>query len=43
MHEGYLLDQFSLKNMNNRTDEYGGDLEGRLTFARKIVERIHAA
>ena len=36
MHEGYLLDQFSLKNMNNRTDEYGGDLEGVWTRQRRI-------
>lgn len=44
MHEGYLLDQFSIKNMNTRTDEYGGPkLENRLRFAKEIVERIHAA
>lgn len=44
MHEGYLLDQFSLANMNTREDEYGGPrLENRLRFAKEIVERIHAA
>lgn len=44
MHEGYLLDQFSIKNMNTRNDEYGGpELENRLRFAKEIVERIHAA
>ena len=24
VHEGYLLDQFTLKYVNHRTDEYGG-------------------
>ncbi len=44
MHEGYLLDQFSLANMNTRDDEYGGaKLENRMRFAKEIVERIHAA
>jgi 2-enoate reductase len=44
MHEGYLLDQFSLKNMNTRDDEYGGPvLENRLRFVKEIAERIHAA
>jgi len=44
MHEGYLLDQFSIANMNTRDDEYGGPkLENRLRFAKEIVERIHAA
>ena len=43
MHEGYLLDQFALANMNTRDDEYGGSkLENRLRFAKEIVERIHA-
>ena len=27
VHEGYLLDQFTLKYVNKRTDEYGGSLE----------------
>ncbi len=40
MHWGYLLDQFAMSISNLRTDEYGGDLEGRLTVARKIVEGI---
>ena len=30
MHWGYLLDQFAMAYTNHRTDEYGGDLEGRL-------------
>lgn len=43
IHEGYLLDQFTIAFFNRRMDEYGGNLEGRLLFARKIVEAIHAA
>lgn len=42
VHEGYLLDQFTLAFCNKRTDEYGGSLEGRLLFAKKIVEKIKA-
>lgn len=40
VHEGYLLDQFALSLFNKRTDEYGGDLKGRLKFACDIVKRI---
>ena len=40
VHEGYLLDQFTIAFFNRRMDEYGGNLEGRLTFPRKIVEAI---
>lgn len=40
VHEGYLLDQFAMSLFNKRTDEYGGDLEGRLKFACDIVKRI---
>lgn len=40
MHWGYLLDQFAMELTNKRTDEYGGNLEQRLTCARKIVEGI---
>lgn len=40
VHEGYLLDQFTLAFCNKRTDEYGGSLEGRFLFAKKIVEAI---
>ena len=42
MHEGYLLDQFSMANMNHRTDEYGGSLENRLRFATDIIRAIKA-
>jgi 2-enoate reductase len=40
VHEGYLLDQFAIANMNHRTDEYGGPLENRLRFAAEIVQAI---
>lgn len=43
MHWGYVLDQFAMAFTNHRTDEFGGDLEGRLTCARMIVERIKEA
>ncbi len=40
VHEGYLLDQFTLKYVNKRTDEYGGSLENRYRFAAEIVKKI---
>ena len=40
VHEGYLLDQFTLKYVNKRTDEYGGNLENRYRFAAEIVKAI---
>jgi 2-enoate reductase len=43
VHEGYLLDQFAMANMNHRTDEYGGSLENRLRFACEIIRAIKAA
>ena len=39
-HEGYLFDQFSSAAWNKRSDRYGGDLEGRLTFAKEILHTI---
>lgn len=43
IHWGYLLDQFALSIVNQRTDEYGGTLENRLRFAKEIVEGIKGA
>ncbi len=43
VHEGYLLDQFTLKYTNNRTDEYGGSFENRYRFPVEIVKAIKAA
>ena len=43
VHEGYLLDQFAIALYNKRTDEYGGDLRGRLKLATDVVKGIKAA
>lgn len=40
VHEGYLLDQFCLRYVNKRTDEYGGKLENRYRFAAEIVKAV---
>jgi len=40
MHEGYLIDQFTMSMFNRRTDKYGGDLRGRLTFPIEILREI---
>ena len=43
VHEGYLLDQFTLKYANLRTDEYGGSFENRYRFPVEIVKAIKNA
>lgn len=40
VHEGYLLDQFTMKNWNYRTDQYGGSFENRFRFPVEIVQAI---
>lgn len=40
VHEGYLLDQFTLKYVNHRSDEYGGSFENRYRFAVEVVQAI---
>lgn len=40
VHEGYLLDQFTLPYINHRTDAYGGSRENRYRFAVDIVREI---
>ena len=40
VHEGYLLDQFTMKNWNFRTDQYGGSFENRYRFPVEIVQAI---
>jgi len=40
VHEGYLLDQFSIEFFNKRTDEYGGSFENRYRFAAEVVKAI---
>lgn len=37
-HTGYLLDQFMSSIWNKRTDEYGGDFDGRMRFAAEIIQ-----
>ena len=43
VHEGYLLDQFTTKYTNHRSDRYGGSFENRYRFAVEIVKAIKAA
>ena len=40
VHEGYLLDQFTMEWTNHRTDEYGGSFENRYRFPVEIVKAI---
>ncbi|MCI6701521.1 MAG: 2-enoate reductase, partial [Solobacterium sp.] len=40
VHEGYLMDQFTTKYTNKRTDEYGGSFENRYRFAVEVVKAI---
>ncbi len=39
---GWLINQFLSPWFNHRDDEYGGTLEGRTRFARRILEAIRA-
>ena len=43
VHEGYLLDQFTLNYTNKRNDAYGGSFENRYRFATDIVKAIKGA
>lgn len=40
VHEGYLLDQFTMKYSNLRTDKWGGSFENRYRFPVEIVKAI---
>ncbi|QSF42781.1 NADH:flavin oxidoreductase [Paenibacillus tianjinensis] len=40
---GYLIDQFFWEKTNKRTDEYGGDLEARTTFAVEVIDACRRA
>ncbi|WP_367105036.1 FAD-dependent oxidoreductase [uncultured Psychrobacter sp.] len=41
--EGYLLNQFLSNHVNQRDDEYGGDINGRMKFAVDVVKAVRAA
>lgn len=40
---GWLINQFLSPYFNHRTDEYGGSLENRCRFARRVLESVRAA
>lgn len=40
VHEGYLMDCFTMAFFNQRTDKYGGDLKGRMTFPIEVLNKI---
>lgn len=40
MHEGYLIDQFTMPYTNHRDDEFGGSFEGRMRLPAEIVKEI---
>ncbi len=39
---GYLIDQFQSSLWNKRTDEYGGDLDGRMRFTMELLSAARA-
>ncbi len=41
--EGYLLNQFLCKRVNHRTDEFGGDITGRMKMTVEVTKAIRAA
>lgn len=40
---GHLIEQFWSPTINQRTDAYGGDLEGRMRFSLEVVEAVAEA
>lgn len=40
--EGYLLNQFLSSHVNQRTDEYGGDIHARMKFPIEVVKAVRA-
>lgn len=40
---GYLIDQFLRDGSNQRTDEYGGDVQGRMRFLLELVEAVQGS
>lgn len=43
VHEGYLIDQFTMKYTNFRKDKWGGSLENRYRFPVEIVKAVKKA
>jgi anthraniloyl-CoA monooxygenase len=43
MAHGYLLSSFLSPASNDREDEYGGDLEGRMRYPLEVAEAVRAA
>ena len=43
VHEGYLLDNFTMELFNQREDEFGGDVMGRLRFPLTILNAVKQA
>lgn len=41
--EGYLINQFIVKNTNKRTDEWGGSYENRTRLPVEIVKAVRQA
>ena len=41
--EGYLLNQFLSTHVNQRTDEYGGDIHARMKFPLEVVRAVREA
>lgn len=40
---GWLINQFLSPWFNHRTDEYGGNIENRCRFARRVLQSVHEA
>lgn len=40
--EGYLINQFTVPRTNHRDDEWGGDIQHRITLAERIVQAVRA-
>ncbi|MFD1414962.1 oxidoreductase [Oceanobacillus jeddahense] len=40
---GHLIEQFWSPKINNRTDRYGGDFEGRMRFTVEVVKAVREA
>ncbi len=41
--EGYLLNQFLSRHVNQRKDEYGGDIHNRMKFPLEVVKAVREA